>query len=56
MPEQDQITEEEQKKKNFKEKLKMLRLNSLQQNRTTLKALQSRHRYRFTRGGKTKRS
>jgi len=56
MVEQEQITDEEQKKRSLKEKLRILRLNSLQQNRTTFKGLQYKHRLRFTKGGKTKRS
>jgi hypothetical protein len=56
MAEQEQITEEEQKKRKLEEKLKMLRLNSPQRDRATLKATQFKQRFRFTKGGKTKRS
>jgi len=54
-----QINEEERNKEEQKrklvEKLKLLRMNSLKQNKMS-EALRQRHRYRFTRGGKTKRS
>ena len=47
---------DETKKRELAEKLRMLRLNSMQQNKTLLRALQGKQRYRFTGGGKTKRS
>lgn len=52
---EEQISEEE-KKKRLAEKLRMLRLNAMPQNKSRIKEFGGKHRYRFTSGGKTKRS
>jgi hypothetical protein len=52
---EEEISEEEKKRK-LAERLRMLRLNTLPQNKSLLKAFGGKQRYRFTGGGKTKRS
>ena len=48
--------EREAAKKRLAEKLRTIRINSMEQSRRTLKVFQRKPRYRFTRGGKTKRA
>lgn len=56
MTEENSEQGREETKRKLAEKLKLLRINSIQQSQRALKIFQRKPRYRFTRGGKTKRA
>ncbi|MEK6885973.1 MAG: hypothetical protein AABX17_03340 [Nanoarchaeota archaeon] len=54
--EENNENEREEAKKKLAEKLKNMRIHSMQQSQRALRVFQRKPRYRFTRGGKTKRA